>query len=85
MNEEDKKTEEIKIKNITNKKLYKWDENIQKKYNIHYKPIFEWKNQYQKYCNLFKKGTHLTWTLSFLYSLTLSNFELSPHKFLVPI
>ena len=42
------------LKNIPNKELYKWDENIQKKYNIHYKPIFEWKNQYQKYCNLFK-------------------------------
>ena len=42
------------LKNIPNKEIYKWDENIQKKYNIHYKPIFDWKNQYQKYCNLFK-------------------------------
>lgn len=41
------------LTNIPNKELYKWNENIQKKYKIHYKPIFNWEDQYKKYCNLF--------------------------------
>jgi deoxyribodipyrimidine photo-lyase len=42
------------LKDIPNKELYKWNNEIQKKYNIHYPPIFEWEEQYKKYCNLFK-------------------------------
>lgn len=42
------------LQNIPNKELYKWDSEIQKKYNIHYKPIFNWEEQYKKYCNLYK-------------------------------
>lgn len=41
------------LKDIPNKDLYKWDEKIQKKYNIHYAPIFNWEEQYLKYCKLF--------------------------------
>jgi len=42
------------LKNIPNKDLYKWNEEIQKKYKIHYKPIFNWEEQYKKYCDLYK-------------------------------
>lgn len=42
------------LKDIPNKELYKWNNEIQKKYNIHYSPIFEWEEQYKKYCKLFK-------------------------------
>jgi deoxyribodipyrimidine photo-lyase len=42
------------LKDIPNKELYKWNKDIQKKYNIHYSPIFNWEEQYQKYCKLFK-------------------------------
>lgn len=42
------------LKYIPNKELYKWNSDIQKKYNVHYQPIFDWQEQYQKYCNLFK-------------------------------
>lgn len=41
------------LKNIINKDLYKWNDNIQKKYNIHVAPIFDWETQYKKYCKLF--------------------------------
>lgn len=41
------------LEDISNKDLYKWDENIQKKYNIHVAPIFNWETQYKKYCKLF--------------------------------
>jgi deoxyribodipyrimidine photo-lyase len=41
------------LKNIPNKELYKWDENIQKKYNVHVPPIFDWEEQYEKYCKIF--------------------------------
>jgi deoxyribodipyrimidine photo-lyase len=42
------------LKDVSNKELYKWNSEIQKKYNIHYSPIFEWEEQYKKYCQLFK-------------------------------
>jgi deoxyribodipyrimidine photo-lyase len=42
------------LKDIPNKELYKWNKDIQKKYNIHYPPIFIWEEQYKKYCKLFK-------------------------------
>jgi deoxyribodipyrimidine photo-lyase len=42
------------LKEIPNKELYKWNDEIQKKYNLHYKPIFNWEDQYKKYCSLFK-------------------------------
>lgn len=41
------------LEKIPNKELYKWNTNIQKKYNVHYAPIFNWEEQYKKYCNLF--------------------------------
>jgi deoxyribodipyrimidine photo-lyase len=41
------------LKNIPNKDLYKWNEEIQKKYNVHVAPIFDWEVQYKKYCKLF--------------------------------
>lgn len=43
------------LASIPNKELYKWNKEIQKKYNIHYAPIFEWEDQYKKYCSLFNK------------------------------
>jgi len=42
------------LNEISNKELYKWNEEIQKKYNIHVKPIFEWEARYMDYCKLFK-------------------------------
>lgn len=42
------------LKNIPNKDLYKWNNIIQKKYNIHYSPIFNWEERYRQYCKLFK-------------------------------
>lgn len=42
------------LKDIPNKDLYKWNDAIQKKYNIHVKPIFNWEERYQEYCKLFK-------------------------------
>lgn len=41
------------LEKIPNKELYKWNTEIQKKYNIHVSPIFEWEDQYKKYCKLF--------------------------------
>ena len=41
------------LKNIPNKDLYKWNDEIQKKYKIHTAPIFDWEEQYKKYCKLF--------------------------------
>ena len=41
------------LKNIPNKDLYKWNEEIQKKHDIHVSPIFDWEVQYKKYCKLF--------------------------------
>lgn len=41
------------LKNIPNKDLYKWNDEIQKKYKVHVSPIFEWEEQYRKYCKLF--------------------------------
>lgn len=42
------------LKDIPNKDLYKWNTEIQKKYNIHCAPIFDWESQYKEYCKLFK-------------------------------
>lgn len=42
------------LQNIPNKDLYKWNDIIQKKYNIHVKPIFNWEKQYLEYCKLFR-------------------------------
>lgn len=42
------------LENITTKELYKWDGNIQKKYNVHVAPIFNWNIRYLQYCKLFK-------------------------------
>lgn len=42
------------LKDISNKELYKWNKEIQKKYNIHVAPIFNWEEQYKEYCKLFK-------------------------------
>ena len=42
------------LKNIPNKDLYKWNEDIQKKYKLHVKPLFDWKIRYLEYCDLFK-------------------------------
>ena len=42
------------LKDIPNKELYKWNETIQKKYNIHVTPIFDWEERYKEYCRLFK-------------------------------
>jgi len=41
------------LKNIPNKDLYKWDDDIQEKYKVHVAPIFDWEDQYKKYCKLF--------------------------------
>lgn len=42
------------LKDIPNKELYKWNEDIQKKYKVHVKPIFNWEERYKEYCQLFK-------------------------------
>ncbi len=42
------------LKDIPNKDLYKWNIEIQKKYNIHVAPIFDWEERYKEYCKLFK-------------------------------
>ena len=42
------------LKDIPNKELYKWNETIQKKYNVHCAPIFDWEERYLEYCKLFK-------------------------------
>ena len=41
------------LEQIPKKDLYKWNEDIQKKYDIHVAPIFDWETQYKKYCKLF--------------------------------
>lgn len=41
------------LKDIPNKEIYKWNNDIQKKYKVHVAPIFDWEEQYNKYCKLF--------------------------------
>lgn len=42
------------LKDIPNKELFKWNDEIQKKYKVHVSPIFNWEERYKEYCQLFK-------------------------------
>jgi deoxyribodipyrimidine photo-lyase len=42
------------FKNIPNKDIYKWNQDLYIQYNIHYPPMFDWEKQYSEYCKLFK-------------------------------